>query len=117
MKKDKKTHFEELAEIEDKMMKDAKEHFQQLNLKRNKQLVGVGKRVGGLKVGEYGVYVQEKGVHEAALEHGINEGDIFYTVRLDQESWIDVIKHSEAILLSKLTSLEISISEFNSEKK
>lgn len=58
-----------------------------------------------MKPGEYESYIQKKGINEAFIEN-INEGEVFYTVQLDENGGFDTKSQAEAEILSRLVRIE-----------
>ena len=58
-----------------------------------------------MKPGDYVPEVQKKGVNEAFIE-GIKEGQVYWTVKLDNDGLLDVRTQSEAITISRIIRLE-----------
>ena len=58
-----------------------------------------------MDIGEYRVYTHKEGKHEAFIE-GILEGEVFYTIKLDEHGKLDVKTQAEAEIISRLIKIE-----------
>jgi hypothetical protein len=62
------------------------------------------KKLSDMRVGSYDVRVVKKVVEETNLP--VKEGGIYYIVRVDRESWIDVLNLVDAEMLSRQVRIE-----------
>jgi len=58
-----------------------------------------------LKVGEYSCEVFEKGKNETAIE-GLKDGDVYWTIKLDTEGYLDVERQEDAVMISLLVQIK-----------
>lgn len=64
-----------------------------------------------IKVGGYTHFIKEIGKDETTLP--IKEGEIFYTVKLEEFGYLDVLTQTEAEIISRLVRIEKKLSSRN----
>ena len=72
----------------------------------------MNKKLKDLKVGDYDVRVVKKGFEETNLP--VMDGGIYYIVRVDKSSWIDVLHLVDAEMLSRLVRVENMLKKLTS---
>ena len=72
-----------------------------------------------LKVGQYEPIEVERGVNETTLERfgkPLKEGEIFWTIKLDNEGLFDVDNQDTAEIISRLVRIEIMLKKILKQK-
>jgi hypothetical protein len=64
----------------------------------------MNKKPKTMKIGEYDVRVVKKGVETTSLP--VKEGEVYYMIRLDKHSWMDVQNQINAEIISRLVRIE-----------
>lgn len=73
-----------------------------------------------LKIGQYEPIKVEKGVNETVLERfgkPLKEGEIFWTIKLDNEGLFDVDNQDTAEIISRLVRVETKLNKLLSKRK
>lgn len=69
----------------------------------------MNKKPREIKIGEYDIRIVKKGIETTSLP--IKEGEPYYMIRLDKESWMDVGSQVHAEILSRLIRIENKLKE------
>lgn len=64
----------------------------------------LNEQVKKMKIGDYEVRTVQRGVEETNI--GVAEGQVYYLVRIDKETQMDVKTQSEAEIISRLVRIE-----------
>lgn len=81
-------------------------------MKTKKKIIKIRDR---LKIGHYEPVIVEKGVNETSLP--LKEGEVFWTIKLDNEGLFDVDNQDTAEIISRLVRIESLLKNILKNKK